>query len=435
MKTDSADALPDDSADDPEVASLLDDLAGADPARLTRHADALLPALLRSLAGVQSSAALAPARRAFGFIGPTAFDAVLAAWRRKELTDWQAGHLLGAFDERCADRYAALAADPHYGTSGHGFMGLVRLRTDSEAGVRALADRYGSGLLMPYKGADYARLMDESFRPRLRTMRRDPAVPARARRGALAALVAGGGTDALDARDRAAIERLIRVKIPHEVPRLPDSTLSGWWMAVPGASYEGVFEALGLHERRPVTVACGVAAAGGRAVQVPGPEREGAARFADRAFVTPELDGWRLVFGSFDTLVGEDWEDMTETVERVSAHCGQAQLFFLDDAGGSDVWMVAEQGRVIRQYAAEGDPEWEGDPLPWETLAVDDEDFDPEYDEAPANAGTTGARSACAYLSADPGAVGPDTAVRGHGWLAVTAPGVGHGAFPGVLPI
>ncbi|MGW0396095.1 hypothetical protein ACWDYJ_35595 [Streptomyces sp. NPDC003042] len=87
----------------------------------------------------------------------------------------------------------------------------------------------------------------------------------------------------------------------------------------------------------------------------------------------------------------------------------------------------------IRQYAAEGDPEWEGDPLPWETLAVDEPGFDPEYDEA--NAGTTGARSACGSLSVEPGEVGPDTEVRGHGWLALTAAGVSHGAFPGTLRI
>lgn len=246
---------------------------------------------------------------------------------------------------------------------------------------------------------------------------KDPAASPRTRRGATAALVAGGGADALDERDRAAVERLIRVRIPDEVRRLPSSTLSGRWMAVPGVSYEGLFEALDLHGRRPVTVAAGVRAAESEEMEVPGPD--GAGHGVGRAFVTPELDGWRLVFGPFDLLVGDLWDDMTETVERV----------------GANVWIVAEEGRVIRRYAAEGDPEWEGDPLPWETLAVDDPDFDPEYDEAPANAGTSGARSACARLSVHPGAVGPDTQVRGHGWLAVTAPGVGHGVFPGPLRI
>ncbi|WP_225826494.1 hypothetical protein [Streptomyces naphthomycinicus] len=423
-----------------KIEFLLEDLESADAARveaaaarLAEQADTVVPTLLRGLAGVQRTTELEPVMRVLRHMGPPAFDALLAAWRRKEVTDWQAGRLLGVFDERSADQYAALAADPDYGKSGNGFQGLLRLRTDSEAGLRALVDSHARGRLVPYKASDYARLTHDTFRSRLRSMRRDPATPARTRRGAMAALVAGGGADALDERDRAAIERLIRVKIPHETPRLPSSTLSGWWLAVPGASYEGVFEALDLHGRQPVTVAAGIHAAESREIRVPG--EGGAGRAVGRAFVTPELDGWRLVFGPFDLLVGEPWDDMVETVERVSVHCGQAQLFFLDDAGGSDVWMVAENGRVIRQYAAEGDPEWEGDPLPWETLAVDDPDFDPEYDEAPPNAGTTGARSACRHLSVDPGEVGPDTEIRGHGWLALTAPGVGHGAFPGPLPI
>ncbi|MEU1011288.1 hypothetical protein [Streptomyces sp. NPDC005890] len=423
-----------------KIESLLEDLKSGDAARveaaverLAEQAGSVVPTLLRGLAGVQRTADLQPVMRVLTHIGPPAFDAVLAAWGRKEVTDWQAGRLLGAFDERCADRYAALAADPDYGRSTNGFQNLVRLGTDSEAGLRALVESHARGRLAPYPASDYARLLHESFRPRLRSLRRNRAASPRTRRGAMAALLAGGGPDALDDRDRAAIERLIRVTIPHETPRLPSSTLSGWWMAVPGVSYEGVFEALDLHDRRPVTVAAGVHAAESREIRAPGPD--GADRTVGRAFVTPELDGWRLVFGPFDLLVGDPWDGMIETVERVSDHCGQAQFFFLDDAGGSDVWIVAENGRVIRQYAAESDPEWEGDPLPWETLAVDEPGFDPAYDEAPPNAGTTGARSACAYLSVDPGEVGPDTDVRGHGWLAVTAPGVGHGAFPGTLRI
>ncbi|MGW1197395.1 hypothetical protein ACWD4B_16395 [Streptomyces sp. NPDC002536] len=423
-----------------KIEFLLEDLESDDPARveaaaarLAGQADSVVPALLRGLAGVQRTADLEPVIRVLRDVGPPAFDAVLAAWDRKEVTDWQAGRLLGVFDERSADQYAALAAGPDYGRSGNGFQGLFRLRTDSEAGLRALVESHARGRLIPYRASDYAHLMHTSFRPRLRSLRRDPAASPRTRRGAMAALVAGGGADALDDRDRATIERLIRVKIPHEIPTLPSPAFGGWWLAVPGASYEGVFAALDLHDRRPVTVAAGVHAAENQDIRISGPN--GAGHTVGRAFVTPELDGWRLVFGPCDLLVGDRWDSMTETVERVSAHCGQAQFFFLDDAGGSDVWMVAANGRVIRQYAAEGDPEWQGDPLPWETLAVDDPDFDPEYDEAPSNAGTTGARSACGYLSVDPDDVGPDTEVRGHGWLTLTAPGVGHGAFPGTLRI
>ncbi|MFI8252253.1 hypothetical protein [Streptomyces filamentosus] len=424
-----------------KIESLLDDLTSDDPARVeaavagaVERADGVLPALLRGLEEKRGTAALRPVLRVLGASGPAGFDAVLAAWDRGEVTDWQAGRLLGAFDERCADRYAALAADPRRGRSGNGFQGLHRLRTDSDAGLRALVECCARGRALPYRAADYARALHGSFAPRLRALRRDPAASPRIRRGALGALVEGGGAGALDARDRAAVERLIRAKIPHEVPSAPSAVLSGWWIAVPGATYEGLFDAFDLHDRRPVTCAAGVAAAEGREIDVPA-GADGAARTAGRVFVTPELDGWRLLFGPFSLLVPDTWDGMVETVERVSAHCGRAQFFFLDDAGGSDVWMVAEEGRVIRQYACESDPEWEGDPLPWESLAADDPDLDPEYDEVPPHAGTAGAREACAHLSVDPDAVGPDTVVRGHGWLALTAPGVDHGAFPGRLPL
>ncbi|QNE76744.1 hypothetical protein F0344_20845 [Streptomyces finlayi] len=38
-------------------------------------------------------------------------------------------------------------------------------------------------------------------------------------------------------------------------------------------------------------------------------------------------------------------------------------------------------------------------------------------------------------LSLFPGDVGEETRVRGHGWLAVTRPGIGHGPFTGALRI
>ncbi|MFD0339606.1 hypothetical protein ACFVH0_13050 [Streptomyces sp. NPDC127117] len=303
-----------------EIETLLEDLRSDDAARveaaaaqLAEQAESVVPELLRGMAGVQRTADLQPVMRALRHIGPPAFDGVLAAWRCKEVTDWQAGRLLQVFDERSADQYAALAADPDRGSSSNGFQGLVRLRVDSEAGLMALVGSFARGRLVPYKASDYARLLHDSFRPRLRSLRRDPAASPKVRRGAMAALVAGGGGDALDDRDRAAVERLIRVKIPGEVPELPSSILSGWWMAVPGASYEGVFEALGLHDRRPVTVAAGVQAAESQSIQVPG--QDGADHSVGRAFVTPELDGWRLVFGPFDQLVGDPWDSMIETVE------------------------------------------------------------------------------------------------------------------------
>ncbi|MDI3406170.1 hypothetical protein [Streptomyces cavernicola] len=429
---------------EPVLTKLVEDLesrvsaqVAASVEELAAHGDRVVPELLRGAADKNSTRLLQPYARVLELIGPPAFDAVLAAVRREELNGWLSGRLLGAFDERCAEQYAALAVEPDHSLSYAGFQGLIRLRVDSEAGLRALLDAFAREGRPSYKAEEYARTMHDSYAPRLRALRRDPTASRSVRRAALGVLMEVGGLDALDERDRTLVERLVRGKIPGEVPELPSPRLSGWWTAVPGATYEGVFDALGLHDPRPVTVAAGVAAAMGRTIRAPGSETP--ERAVGRVFVTPELDGWRLVFGQFDLLVGDDhFDGMIHTVERLSRACGRAQLFFLDDAGGADLWFVAEDGLVIRRYAAESVPEWEGTPLPWETLAVDDPDFDDEFDElddVEPDAGTAGARAACGHLSVDPDLVGADTVVRGHGWLAVTAPNVGHGPFPGLLPV
>ncbi|MGV9449942.1 hypothetical protein [Streptomyces sp. NPDC003635] len=417
-----------------DIEALLQDPDAQDVERLAMQADVLVPALLQSVAGTKSTRQLEPVIRVLKRIGPPAFDLVVAAWRREEIPEWQAGRFLEVFDERSAEQYTALAADPSRRVRGKGFAGLVRLRVDSEAGFRALVETYAQGSPLPYKAPEYARLFGDSFASRLRTLRRDPAESPTIRRGAMAALAATGGADALDERDRAVLDRLIRTKIPHETPRLPSLSMCGWWIAVPGATYENLFEALGLHDRRPITVQGGIHATQvDERVRVEGPD--GTFHSVGRAFVTPELDGWRLLYGPLDLLVGEPWEGMIEGIEKVSAHCGEAHFFYLDEAGGSDIWIVAKDGRVVRRYTAYDDPAWEGDPLPWETLAADDPDYEPEFEDDSPNAGTTTAETACGHLSVDPAQVGPDTRVTGHGWLALTARGAGHGAFRGVLRI
>ncbi|MFI7006347.1 hypothetical protein [Streptomyces sp. NPDC050145] len=423
------------------IAKLVEDLESGDSAQVAVAVEQLaalgepaLPELLRGATGQAAIRHIDAYKKVLGLIGPPAFDEVLAATRRGELHGFVVSRLLSCFDERCAERYAALAVDPDRDLAYYGFQGLIRLKVDSEAGLRALLEVVARGGDSAGNVSAYARALYEARAPRLRSLRRDPAASRTARRGALGVLLEGGGLDALDERDRTLVERLVRVKIPGEVGGLPSPQLSGWWLAVPGATYEGVFDALGLHDRRPVTVAAGVAAAYGEEIRIPAPDDP--ERGVGRAFVTPELDGWRLVFGQFELLVGDDhWNDMIETVERVSDACGHAQLFYVDGAEGSDLWFVAEDGLVIRRYAAHSDPEWEGDPLPWEDLAMNEPGFDPESDEADPEAGTAGARIACEYLSVDPDLVGAGTVVRGHGWLAVTAPDVGHGPFPGLLPV
>ncbi|MFE1949294.1 hypothetical protein ACFW9D_02360 [Streptomyces sp. NPDC059524] len=424
-----------------EIAQLVGDLESADSAQvaaaveeLAAHGERALPGLMHGATGPSATRHVTAYQTVLERIGPRAFDEVLAATRRRELHGFVVSRLLPCFDARCAEQYAALAVDADRNLASYGFQGLIRLKVDSEAGLRALLEVVARGGDLAGDVSTYARALYASHAPRLRALRRDPAASLRVRRGALGVLLEGGGLDALDERDRTLLERLVNAKLPGGVGGLPSPQLSGWWLAVPGATYEGVFDALGLHDRRPVTVAAGVAAAYGDELLIPTPDDP--RRGVGRAFVTPELDGWRLVFGLFELLVGDDhWNDMIETVERVSEACGHAQLFYVDGAEGSDLWFVAEDGLVIRRYAAYSDPEWEGDPLPWEDLAMNEPGFDPESEEADPEAGTAGARTACAYLSVDPELVGAGTVVRGHGWLAVTAPDVGHGPFPGLLPV
>ncbi|MEU8848016.1 hypothetical protein AB0C70_17595 [Streptomyces sp. NPDC048564] len=226
----------------------------------------------------------------------------------------------------------------------------------------------------------------------------------------LRALLDTGLMDRLDARDKRVLERRADLAGADEEAAPVDPR--GWWYAVPADAYEGVFEVLGLHDRFPCTLAEGADVEDMR-------HRRGAMP----VFITPELDGWRLVFGNLDSVVGVDWDDWMGTVERLSARCGRAQMFFTDGAGGSDVWVVAERGRIRRRYAAESDPEWIGAPLPWEEPGTDGQDLD---GDGPNVEGTAGAAEACGALSVDPAEIGTGTRVRGHGWLALSAPGVGH---------
>lgn len=143
-------------------------------------------------------------------------------------------------------------------------------------------------------------------------------------------------------------------------------------------------------------------------------------------FITPELDGWRLIFGNLVDLVGFDWDEWMSAVERLSAHCGEAQMFFGDSAAGADIWAVAHHGRISRRYAAGSSPEWIGQPLPAEELRGGEADSDSKPDGGVPNEAMASVSHACARLSVDPHAIGATTRMRGHGWLSLSQPGIGH---------
>ncbi|WP_406196951.1 hypothetical protein OH807_10910 [Kitasatospora sp. NBC_01560] len=225
---------------------------------------------------------------------------------------------------------------------------------------------------------------------------------------------------AADGPDRAALAEAARLAFAAERPGpLPDH----WWLAVPGATYEAAFEVLGLHDRIPVTVRYGLAAQEEDEKHTP--------EEVHRVFVTPEYAGWRLIYAESPLRETTWWPH--EVVERLSAACGSAQVYFQDPHADSVIWAVAEHGALVRGYWRYGEPEWTGEPLPWEEVLTAADFAEPEdYEDAYAEPNTSEVQSigaAASRLSLDPGAVSAGTPVRGHGWLALTVAGAGHGGF------
>ncbi|WP_129842061.1 hypothetical protein [Streptomyces sp. RFCAC02] len=396
--------------------------------RLAEPGAAAVPGLLAALTTVDRYVMFG-LQEALRLIGPAAFDATVAARARAEKVPdwWELGHVLRGFDERCLPQYVAALSHPMGEIRTQALGGLEKL---GEAAAPAVAD------VLPflddpdsytrYVAEKAVRAMGPRVCPELRAVRRNG--PAKLRGHALTALATVAGEDGLDARDRLALERLVRIKLADDIPSsLPDHR----WLAVRGAAYEGLFDVMGLHDRRPCTIAMGLSAMGHDIARVPGPD--GTERVAYRVFVTPELDGWRLVYA--DTPLWEMHWDVDDLLRRLSAACGEAQFFFQDTHSDSMVWSVAVDGAVRRSYWRYGDPEWEGEPLDWEEPLSAGPAFDPEDDHDPNATLATDAGYAAIALSLDPTGVCEGMPMSGHGWLAVTEKGVGHGPFTGALHI
>ncbi|MFJ4499752.1 HEAT repeat domain-containing protein [Streptomyces sp. NPDC088864] len=413
--------------------------------RMAEPGAAAAPGLVAAV-GTVSRSAFPELRTALRLIGPPAFDAALAARARAETVPdwWELGRVLRAFDERCLPQYVAALAHPMGDIRRQALGGLQNLK---EAAAGALPDVLpflaDPDSYMRYTAENTVRAIGADAAPELLAIRRDG--PARLRRHALTALALIGHAGDLDPRDLRALERLIRVKTATDTPcSLPDHQ----WLAVPGATYEGLFEAMGLHHRIPCTLSMGLSAMERDTAEVTAPD--GTRRTAYRVFVTPELDGWRLVYADapFPQSVGE-FEDV---LRRVSAACGEAQAFSQDEHSDSMLWAVALNGIPRRRYWRHMYPEWEGDLMDWEARLDDDAEDDPDDkeddsdddceddlddldDDASLATLECDVAVAARALSLHPVQVGPRTILRGHGWLATTDPETGHTAFAGALRV
>lgn len=300
---------------------------------------------------------------------------------------------------------------------------LIAVGAPAVEHVLALAEQ-GDGVA-GYRAAKLLleRLGEQALPPLQRIRRQGPG---RLRRSALRALADLGGADVLDEKDVRAVERLVAAKL---VDEQPDDLPIGRWLAVPHAKAEDIVEALGLHDPRPATVAMGVSASVESENSVGYQDSDGRTATGYRVFISPEFDGWRLVYGN--DFLNDRWAD---AVQRLSARCREAHFYLVDDYDGAKIWWVAEKGQDRRGYRTYGDPQWIGEPMPFEQSLMSDDPDDLFDDADDYSEGVTDPESVASWISIPPTTIG--TAEKsGHGYLAVTDRQIGHGRFRGALVI
>ncbi|MFH0522152.1 hypothetical protein ACHBTE_33945 [Streptomyces sp. M41] len=276
------------------------------------------------------------------------------------------------------------------------------------------------------------RLGDEAL-PRLREIRRQG--PGRLRSDALTVLLDLGGAEHLDERDRRAVERLVHIRLKDERPvRVPSE--AGRWLAFPADRLDDAVAALGLHDLRPATTVMGVAAATKSQDSIEFKESQGKTQTAYRVFITPAFETWlsEVPIQNWCMLWGNSFIDQLDgfaLADRLSERCGEAHLYVLDPYNRAENWYVSRDGRSVRSFGTYDEPQFQGEPLPFEVEHREDADEDEaeEYAE-----GVPYAMTAADYLSVEPGRM-PASGTHGHGWLATTRPDVPNSRFKGALPL
>ncbi|ONK13733.1 HEAT repeat domain-containing protein [Streptomyces sp. MP131-18] len=316
---------------------------------------------------------------------------------------------------------------------------LLPLLADPVAEVRA-----GAGWALADAGPGVLPLLREVRRAR---------APAGVRRTALELLAAVGGPAALDARDAAAVRRLIRIRAPGEVPE--PMHLCGPWFALPTGDLPAVLDAFGLSGAERVTMRLGASA--WRHDHHSGADHGACARM----YVSPVLDGWTLVFG---TATGEAHRPAGEPpggavlrrCTALSRRFGTAHWYGARCADDWSAWCFAERGEVVRFYdatypeqtAGARHPAEPADALPHEAAFADGafadvdalvaEAFLASYEAVTRDLGIAGPRTAALVAgraSVNPLALGPGTRAEGAAVLALTACGRTFGHPPGALRI
>jgi hypothetical protein len=203
------------------------------------------------------------------------------------------------------------------------------------------------------------------------------------------------------------------------------------WLAVKRGQPEAILRILALTDPVPATWQQGLNAVGGDYFEGPPEWAE-----LSRVFITPLVQGWRLVIGGWVAAgpVRRERDDHRNSWRRVAGYCrrlsrefGQAHAF--TDQGRMDwfSWVLARDGRVYRQMVLEDDQfltdrgkptliesQLRGGSVPDEVL----EEWAPDSDAVAAIAGE---------VSVNPRELGKGTKGRGQGLLAVAPWGQKHG--------
>jgi hypothetical protein len=210
---------------------------------------------------------------------------------------------------------------------------------------------------------------------------------------------------------------------------MPIWTCWNHWMAVSTGDQVGLMQILGLSRPEPVTFAQAQ-----QVIDTDGHDDTDGQRPLSRVFVTPEVDGWTLVFGAWcDPYDDRRRQEVLGRCSELSARYGQAQAYYYGAQGDGSTWLVTEHGTVLRRYSAVG-PDDElltlGDPLPRERAAWSEHlgvpaDWDPstadeeEAEEWEAVAFDLAPEIAAAH-GVSPLSLNHETRRRGTGVLALT---------------
>ncbi|MEU8134090.1 HEAT repeat domain-containing protein [Streptodolium elevatio] len=404
-----------------------------------------VPALLRELTREAAPPSWYACGTVLGEIGMTGFDQVfeaLVAARTPEARH-RIGRVFGGYGLPALAQYTAALRHPDPDVRSRAANAIGHCGEDALSAAETLLGLLADPDREVASSAGAALVfLGDGVVPLLQRVRRDG--PGRLRPRVLPVLADIGGEAVLPTRDLRAVERLIRIKLLDDRPQ-PSHACWMNWLAVSSGDQAGIMDALDLTDPRPVTFALGndIVDADGH-----GRHDEDHDCF-DRVFVTPELDGWTFVMGSWcDPGDAERSDDVLRLCLLLSARFGKAQAYYYGAQGDGSGWLIAENGAVVRRYCETGDADDElltlGDPLPLERLRREELGLAPDWHAAEEEQDAEDAWKSAAFGLApevaaaygiSPLAIGPDTPVRGTGVVALT-PYATNTLFPaGAHPI